>query len=194
MNRRRCKTSSPACRSRLVGAERSPTRETPGRAGSSADKAGTVWNCQTGRVRRARSEGIREEPVVKLRKRGTGSNLVDMGRVAVHSLPIWRADSVADLACRWGGHGESLRRNRGDAAGAKLDAGLIDRFTVNTGTIPHCSLGPVAIRVSGIDASSVEGAGWGGGPVVVRAGERPVHGEGGQQVCSTDAGMPGGRW
>jgi hypothetical protein len=132
--------------------------------------------------------------VVKLRKRGTGSNLVDMGRVAVRSSLVERADSVADLACRWGGHGESLRRNRGDAAGAKLDAGLIDRFIVNTGTIPHCSLGPVAIRVSGIDASSVEGAGWGGGPVVVRAGERPVHGEGGQQVCSTDAGMPGGRW
>jgi hypothetical protein len=68
----------------LVGAERSPIRETPGRAGSSADKAGTGWHCQTVRVRRARSDGIREEPVVKLRKRGTGSNLVDMGRGAVH--------------------------------------------------------------------------------------------------------------
>jgi hypothetical protein len=182
-----------ACRSRLVGAERSPTRETPGRAGSSADKAGTAWNCQTGWVRRARSEGIREESVVKLRKRGTASNLVDMGRVAVHSLLVGRADFVADLACRWGGHGESLRRNRGDAAGAKLDAGLIDRFTVNTGTIPYRSLGPVSIRVRGLDTSSVEGAGWGGGPVVVRADERSAHGEGGQQVSSTDTGMPGGR-
>ncbi|MFL4901696.1 group II intron maturase-specific domain-containing protein [Streptomyces sp. MMS24-I2-30] len=127
------------CRSRLVGAERSPTRKTPGKAGSSADDAGTAWSCQTGRVRRARSEGIREESAVKPRKRGTGSNVVDMGRVAVHSLLAGWADTVADLACRWGGHGESLRRNRGDAAGAKLDAGLIDRFTVNTGTIPYCS-------------------------------------------------------
>lgn len=49
----------------LVGAERSPIRETPGRAGSSADKAGTVWYCRTGRVRRAGSDGIREEPVRK---------------------------------------------------------------------------------------------------------------------------------
>jgi hypothetical protein len=194
MNRRRCKTSSPGCRSSLVGAERSPTREAPGRAGSSADKAGTAWNCQTGWVRRARSEGIREEPVVKLRKRGTGSNLVDMGRVAVHSPSVVRVDSVADLACWWGGHGESLRRNRGDAAGAKLDAGLIDRFIVNTGTIPCHSRYPESVRIGGIDASSVEGAGWGGGPVVVRAGERSAHGEGGQQVSSTDAGMPGGRW
>jgi hypothetical protein len=53
------------CRSSPVGAERSPTRETLGRAGSSADKAGTAWYCQMGRVRRARSEGIREEPAVK---------------------------------------------------------------------------------------------------------------------------------
>jgi hypothetical protein len=132
--------------------------------------------------------------VVKLRKRGTGSNLVDMGRVAVHGPLIGRTDSEAGLACRWGGHGESLRRNRGDAAGAKLDAGLINRFPVNTGTIPHRSLRPGSIRAGGIDASSVEGAGWGGGPVVVRAGERPAHGEGGQQVSSRSAGMPGGRW
>ena len=107
--------------------------------------------------------------MVKLRKRGTGSNLVDMGRVAVHGPLVGRADSEAGLACRWGGHGESLRRNRGDAAGAKLDAGLIDRFSVNTGTILYRSYDPGSIRIGGIDASSVEGAGWGGGPVVVRA-------------------------
>lgn len=132
--------------------------------------------------------------MAKLRKRGTGSNLVDMGRVAVRSPLIERIDSVADLACRWGGHGESLRRNRGDAAGAKLDAGLIDRFTVNTGTVPRRSQGPETIRAGGIDASSVEGGGRGGGSVVVRADERSVHGEGSQQVGSKDAGMPGVRW
>ena len=112
---------------------------------------------------------MREEPVAKLRKRGTGSNLVDMGRVAVHGPPVGRADSETGSACRWGGHGESLRRNRGDAAGAKLEAGLINRFSVNTGTIPRRSHEPKSIRAGGIDASSIEGAGWGGGPVVVRA-------------------------
>ena len=132
--------------------------------------------------------------MVKLRKRGTGSNLVDMGRVAAHSSLVEWADSVADLACRWGGHGEGLRRSRGDAAGAKLGAGLIDRFAVNTGTIPRRSPGLESIRVLGIDASSVEGAGWGGGPVVVRARERRAHGEGGQQAGSRRKGRPGGRW
>ena len=144
-------------------AERSLIREVPGRAGSSADKAGTGWHCQTVRVRRARSDGIREEPVIRLRKRGTGSNLVDMGRGAVHDHR-WVVDSVAGLACRWGGHGESLRRSRGDAAGTKLGAKLIDRFAVNTGTIPRRSRCLESIRVRGIDPSSVEGAGWGGAP------------------------------
>ena len=82
----------------------------------------------------------------------------------------------------------------GDAAGAKLDAKLIDWFTVNTGTIPHRSRCPGSIGIGGIDTSSVEGAGWGGDPVVVRADERSVHGEGGQQVGSGSAGIPGGRW
>ena len=100
-----------------MGAERSLIREMPVRVGSSADKAGTAWYCQTGWVRRARSDGIREEPVLKLRKRGTGSNLVDMGRGAVHGHPVQVADSVAGLACRQGGHGEGLRRSRDEAAG-----------------------------------------------------------------------------
>ena len=102
-------------------------------------------------------------------------------------------DSEAGLACRRGGHGEGLRRNHGDAAGAKLGAKLIDRFAVNTGTIPCRSRCPGSIRAGGIDPSSVEGAGWGGGPVVVRARERRAHGEGGQQVGSAGKGMPGGR-
>ena len=97
---------------------------------------------------------------MKLRKRGTGSNLVDMGRGAVHDHHRWVVNSVTGLACRWGGHGEGLRRSHDDAAGAKLDAKLIDRFSVNTGTIPCRSRYPGASRAFGIDPSSVEGAGW----------------------------------
>ena len=81
----------------------------------------------------------------------------------------------------------------GDAAGAKLGAKLIDWFTVNTGSIPFRSRCRKAIRVGGIGTSSAEEAGCGGGPVVVRARERRAHGEGGQQVGSRSAGMPGGR-
>ncbi|MCA1604102.1 MAG: hypothetical protein LC775_01125 [Acidobacteria bacterium] len=82
----------------------------------------------------------------------------------------------------------------GEAAGAELDATLIDRFTVNTGTTLCRSLVLTASGVGGIDPSSVEDTGWGGGPVVVRADERFVHGEGGQQVGGGRAGIPGGRW
>jgi len=92
-----------------------------------------------------------------------------MGRGAVHGRQVWAVDSEAGLACWWGGHEEGLRRTRGDAAGAKLGAKLFDRFAVNTGTIPDRSRCLESVQDSGIDASSVEGAGWGGGPVVVRA-------------------------
>lgn len=87
--------------------------------------------------------------MVKLRKRVTGSNLADMGRDAAHSRSNRAADSVAGMRCQWGGHGEGLRRNRGDAAGAELDAKPINRFSVNTGTIPRCSYGSESIRCGG---------------------------------------------
>jgi hypothetical protein len=81
-----------------------------------------------------------------------------MGRGAVRDDPIWMVDSKAGLRRRWGGHGEGLRRSRGDAAGAELDAKLIDRFSVNTGTIAHHSCCLEAIREGGIDTSSVDDA------------------------------------
>ena len=45
-------------------------------------------------------------------------------------------NSVAGLLVRCGGHGEGLRRRRGDAVGVKAGACLIDRFLVNVGTVP----------------------------------------------------------
>jgi hypothetical protein len=113
--------------------------------------------------------------VVKLRKRVTGSNLGDTGRVAAHDRPRWAVDSVTGLRCRWGGHQEGLRRTGGDVAGAELDAKLIEWFAANTGTIPRRSCCPKAVRMGGIDASSVEGAEWGGGPGVCAGRARGVY-------------------
>ena len=95
---------------------------------------------------------------------------------------------------RWGGHGEGLRRNRGDAAGTKLGISLVDRHIVNVGTIRGRPSGRVASPVGGRLVVGVRAAGWGAGPVVVRAEESSVLGEGGQQVSGEDAGMPGGHW
>jgi hypothetical protein len=71
-----------------------------------------------------------------LRKRVAGSNLVDMGRIAARDAcrevgstpkPVMRR--------RWGGHGEGLRRRRGDAVGVELGTSLVDRMVVNAGTV-----------------------------------------------------------
>jgi len=59
-------------------------REAPERVGSSPDKAGTCQHCQMVRVRRARPEGAREKPAFDASLGGTGSNLADLGRDAVH--------------------------------------------------------------------------------------------------------------
>jgi retron-type reverse transcriptase len=74
------------CRSRPLEAGGSPTVEVRGRVGSRPDNDGTGRNHQTARVRQARREGVREEPVSTLRKRRAGSNLVDMGRCAARAL------------------------------------------------------------------------------------------------------------
>jgi hypothetical protein len=110
----------PCAREQMLVAHVAPegcVRGEPGPAGlldrvpTPRDRAAAVDG--PGRVRRARSDGIREEPVVKLRKRGAGSNLVDTDREAVHNCPMWIVDSVAGLACRWEATRKGLRRTRG---------------------------------------------------------------------------------
>jgi hypothetical protein len=60
------------------------TLEVQGRTGSSPDKAGTGWHYQTTRVRQARQRGVtRVNQCLNPLKRGTSSNLVDMGWAAV---------------------------------------------------------------------------------------------------------------
>jgi hypothetical protein len=75
-----------ACRSRPVEAGGSPSLETQAKGGSSPDNAGTGRHRQTARVRLARWEGVNADlnQWVKLRNQHAGSNLVDVGRSAVH--------------------------------------------------------------------------------------------------------------
>jgi len=144
--------------------------------------------------------GKRDEKVyernqcVKLRKRRAGSNLVDMGRFAVRTRRGYEAgDSEA-------GMNRPVRRPRGKPAayswrGCRGIAGHLPRQTVGGERGNHPRL---PSRCSGQDTEGqvrrrLMAVGWGGGLVVVRADERFVHGEGGQQVGSKDAGMPGGR-
>jgi hypothetical protein len=126
------------------------TWEASGRAGSGPDNDGTCRYCQMVRVRQARREGVREKPVSRFRKRRAGSNLVDMGRGAVRDRwDGWAVNSEAGEFRRWGGHGEGLRRSRGDAAGTKLGISLVDRYIVNVGTIRGRPTGGVSSLAGG---------------------------------------------
>ncbi len=78
--------------------------------------------------------------------------------------------------------------------GQELGASSVDRLSIERGNRPEPVPSSALHVEGGVDASSVEGAGRGGGPVVVRGRESRPHGEGGQQARGEDTGMPGGRW
>jgi hypothetical protein len=61
----------------------------------------------------------------------------------------WAVNSEAGEFRRWGGHGEGLRRSRGDAAGTELDISLVDRRIVNVGTLCGRPTGRVSNLVGG---------------------------------------------
>ena len=129
----------------------------------------------------------------KLLNQHAGSNLVDTGRSAVHDHHWWVVDSEAGSECRWGGHGEGLRRTRGETAGAKLGASPVNRCMVNVGTISGLPSPPPSQGGGGQVRRRLMSPGWGGALVVVRGRESRLHGEGGQRARSTWTGMPGGR-
>jgi hypothetical protein len=95
---------------------------------------------------------------------------------------------------RPGGHGEDLRRNRGDAAGVELDASLVNRLSDERGNRPVSPSLPCSQRGGRAGTSSADDTGRGGGFVVVGGRESRSHGEGSQQVSSRSAGIPGERW
>lgn len=127
-------------------------------------------------------------------KCGTGSNLVDVGRAAVR-VELICGETTPKPVIYVGGEaiGESLRRTRGEAAGAELGAHPIDRHMVNVGTVPESPSPTGSQLVGGQARCQLMAPGRGGGSVVVRGRESRLHGEGTQRVSNAVAGMPGGR-
>ena len=165
------------------------------RVGSSPDKAGVGQYCQMAWVRRTRREGVtRVNQWLNLRNRGSGSNLADVGRAAVRAERTnGEATSGTVIDAGPGGREESLRRTRGDAAGAELDTAPVDRHTVNMGTLP-CPPYPVCCQQPGGQGHRrLMGPVGGGAAVVVRGRESRPHGKGRQRVRNEGAAMPGGR-
>jgi len=183
------------CRSGRIEVEGSLTQEALGRVGSSPDKAGTGQYCQMVRVRRTRQKGVTQvNQWWNLRNRGTGSNLADLGRAAVHAdLTDGKATLGTAIDVGSGGHEECLRRTRGDAAGAELDTDPADRHTVNMGTLPHLPFPACLQHVGGQGRCHLRCGAGGGAAVVVRGRESRLHGEGRQQAGNDVAVTPGGR-
>ena len=124
----------------------------------------------------------------------TSSNLVDMGWAAVHAI-VGIEDGDLGTLSNWQdeGHGESLRRIRGEAAGEKLGADPVNRHTLNMGTISALPTPPLIQSGDGQARCRLLVPRWGGGSVVVRGWESQPHGEGTQRDRRAGTGMPGGR-
>ncbi len=182
-------------------AEGSSNRETPGRAASSPDYAGTCWYCQTVRVRLARREGVREKPVCKapqsahqLKSGGYGLGCgahrpAGAGRELLAGADSLRREATVKA------HGVVVAMPLGQSWMPTPPIGRV----VNVGTV-RCRPRLVQPARERAGALSAVGTGRGGGLVVV-AGVTTRHGgresrpqdEGGQQVRSGGRGRPGDR-
>jgi hypothetical protein len=127
-------------------------------------------------------------------KRRADSNLVDLGRCAVHV----RDEHVAgDFGA---GMNKPVRRPRGKAAayswrGGRGIAGHLPRRSVR-GERGNHPWSPYLLPGQGSGGQTrrrLMAVGWGGGFVVVGGRESRLRGEGSQQVGSEDAGRPRGR-
>ena len=131
---------------------------------------------------------------LNLRNRGTGSNLADVGRDAVHAdRTDGEATPATTIDVGSGGHEEGLRRTRDDAVGAELDTDPADRHTVNMGTLSWLPSPACSQHAGGQGRRRLRGAAWGGAAVVVRGRESRPHGEGRQQASNDVWVRPGGR-
>jgi hypothetical protein len=177
------------------------TLEAPGWVGAASTTTGRV-----GTARRPGS-GKRDGEVYECRnqwwnplKSGTGSDLVDLGWCCSASVaskvrgPTRRRHREG----RGGGHGEGLRRSRGE--GCRGRAGHLSRPPVGgeRGNRRRAAFSPPGKAGDGKAGDGkarrlLMARRRGGVLVVVRAWESDVHGEGGQRVRSCGTGMPGGR-
>jgi hypothetical protein len=189
------RTPPPGCRSSLVEAEGSLIPEARVRAGAALTKARRASTTRRSSARSARWKGVTEvNQWLNPLKSDAGSNLVDVGRIAAHAV---RAVGGRGLRSRPNAAGgEAARKVCGVLVamlqGEELGADPVDRDVVNVGTVP-VPPSPPPSGGGGQARCRLMAPGRGGGSVVVRAGESPVHGEGTQRASRAVAGMPGGR-
>ena len=154
---------------------------------------------QAGTARRSGSDKqdgkvyVRNQRLNASQAQTTSSNLADVGWVAARTRtvcgellgPVAPAGTEATLkVC-----GVGVARSQGQSWAPNPTSG----HAVNVGTVPPVP-SPASVELAGGNARRRRmPVGRGGGPVVVRAGESPVHGEGVQRVRSKRAGRGGRR-
>jgi len=124
-----------------------------GAAPTTPGHASTVRWCGSGKQDKKVEREVNQW--LKPRKLLAGSNLVDRGRFAAHTL-ILGVTPTPGSWLRSGGRIEGLRRRCGDAVGVKLAAYLVERSDGERGNPPG-----VARLVGGQDPLPVDGVGWG---------------------------------
>jgi hypothetical protein len=184
---RSCKDSAVGLSQQAGEAEDSPILETQGRVGAVLTTTGRAGTARRPGSGKQGEKAYERNQRVRLRKRCAGSNLVDLGRSAVHGR-LLTVDSDA-------GTDGPARRPRGRAAayswrGCRGIAGRLPRpaVTGERGKRPrspaHCGQARRRLMV----------VGRGGAFVVVRGRESRPHGEGRQRAARRGTGMAGGRW
>lgn len=138
---------------------------------------------------------VRNQRLNASQENTTSSNLTDQGWVATRTDPavagwgtLWLGD-VADREATVKACGVTVARLQGHSWAPTLPKGS----GVNVGTTPAVPSPASGLLVGGKVRRRLMLSGWGGGPVVVRAQESCVHGEGVQCVRSIGADR-GGRW
>ena len=130
-----------------------------------------------------------------LLKRGTGSNVADMGRAAVHAVRYGCGRRLRNRLRAPVGRlsGKACGVPESEAAGEKLGVSLVERNIVNMGTDPGLSLPPCCQRGGRQVHRRPTASGRDGASVVVRGRESRPHGEGRQRVSNDGIGMPADR-
>ena len=187
LTERSCKGSAAGLSQQAGEAEDSPILETQGRVGAVLTTTGRVGTARRPGSGKQGEKAYERNQRVRLRKRCAGSNLVDMGRSAVHDR-LLMVDSDA-------GTDGPARRPRGRAAayswrGCRGIAGRLPRSAVSG----ERGKRPRSPAPCGQARRLLMAVGRGGAFVVVRGRESRPHGEGRQRAGRCGTGTAGGRW
>jgi hypothetical protein len=187
LTERSCKGSAAGLSQQAGEAEDSPILETQGRVGAVLTTTGRAGTARRPGSGKQGEKAYERNQRVRLRKRCAGSNLVDLGRSAVHDRRLM-VDSDT-------GTDGPARRPRGRAAayswrGCRGIAGRLPRpaVTGERGKRPRLPASCGQAR------RLLVAVGRGGAFVVVRGRESRPHGEGRQRAGRRGTGTAGGRW